>query len=120
MKSRHISTRNEINNITSYTPGASIESIKKHHNLTNIIKLASNENPLGPSVQNELKAAVTNCFRYPDRAYHHITEHISSKHRISEEQLLFGNGSDELFQLLALAYLSPSDQVIALAYILRL
>ena len=99
MEPRHISTRNEINNITSYTPGASIESIKKHHKLTHIIKLASNENPLGPSVQpHELKAAVTYCFRYPDRSYHHITEHISSKHRISEKQLLFGNGSDELFQ----------------------
>lgn len=114
---KNINERNELSNIKSYSPGDSIEAIKKKYQLENVTKLASNENPLGSATDfNQLKSAYKNAYLYPDSLTHRLPTLLAQKHNIDEASIILGNGSDEIFQLLALAYLEPGLDVICPEY----
>ncbi len=94
-----------MSNIPSYQPGATVE-----HG----IKLSSNEAPLGTSqkVIEAICKAAKNTYRYPQHnhdALHHI---ISKKHAVAQDNILCGNGSDELICFITQEYLQPKDTVI--------
>lgn len=109
--------RNELTNIKTYTPGDSIELIKRKYKLDQITKLASNENPLGSAVEfDQLKAAYTTTYLYPDSTNHSLTTKLSTLYEVDSNSIILGNGSDEIFQLLALAYLEPDSEVICPEY----
>ncbi|STX28261.1 histidinol-phosphate aminotransferase [Legionella beliardensis] len=92
-----------IRNLNPYVPGKSVEELSHEQGITDIIKLASNENPLGCSFKvnaainklNHLKIAT-----YPDAANHPIKKKLSAKLGVSESNLALSNGSDLLFSLL--------------------
>ena len=106
--------RDSVQKIPDYTPGHSIAAIKQETGQSSFIKLASNENPLGCSLS---KDELTRCFIdsdvYPDINTHPLLESLSKKHQVSINQLILGNGSDEIFQTLALAFLNPNDSVLS-------
>lgn len=106
--------RNQILNIKPYIPGKSIEEVQRELGLDDIIKLASNENPLGSSMK--AKAAIEKTLNqlhlYPDGHCISLKDKLSSRLGVNSDQIIIGNGSDEILKLIAEAYLDPSDEVI--------
>ena len=94
--------RSEIEDFKPYTPGLTIEEIKKKYGLEKVIKLASNENPLGtsPIVQKAVANVAAGGFRYPQNGNPDLVEAISEKIGVPEERILVGNGSDELIDMI--------------------
>lgn len=94
--------RSEIKDFEPYTSGLSIAEIKKRYNLSTVIKMGSNENPLGtsPLVQKEIQRQADYCFRYPRPGSPELTKALSTHLGISQECIVIGNGSDELIDLL--------------------
>jgi histidinol-phosphate aminotransferase len=103
--------KSALNQITPYTPGKSVESIKKDDGLTDIIKLASNENPLGAAV--DFASVSSNIERYPDYTTHPFVGELSNHLNATNQQLILGNGSDEILQIIALALISPGDEILS-------
>ena len=101
----------KINEITPYTPGQSIESIQQQYGLSEIIKLASNENPLGPAI--DYASVQSNIEFYPDYHSHPFINTLAEHLNVSTNQLILGNGSDEILQIIALALISPGDEILS-------
>lgn len=98
-----------------YSPGKPIEEVKRELGLDRVIKLASNENPLGPSPKAlaVVREAAAHLHIYPDGAAFDVRAAISSRFQVEPAQILLGNGSDELIHLLGLILLEDShDEVI--------
>lgn len=101
-----------IAEIAAYVPGRSGEAGRR------TVKLSSNENPLGPSPKalEALREGAANAHRYPDAACHDLRAKIADVHGLEADRIVCGTGSDELLQLLALAYAGPGDEVIHMRY----
>ncbi len=87
---------------SSYIPGLSIDEIREKYRVRNIIKLASNENPLGtsPLVRDTIKKYASFAFRYPRSGNIELVEEISKKLGLKKDNIVVGNGSDELIDLI--------------------
>ena len=98
-----------------YQPGKPIEEVKREYGITGeIVKLASNENPLGPSPM-ALAALAENLPRlalYPDGGCHDLRLAVAESLSVSPDMLVFGNGSDEIIHLLGLTFLEPGDEMV--------
>jgi histidinol-phosphate aminotransferase len=104
-----------IHRLKPYQPGKPIEEVKRELGITGeIVKLASNENPLGPSPAAlvALRAALPKLALYPDGGCHDLRAAVASKLGVGGDHLIFGNGSDEVIHLLGLTFLTPGDQII--------
>src|SRR5215831_11124209 len=90
-----------IRSLTPYSPGKPIEELERELGIRDSIKLASNENPLGPSPRAlaALTAALADVHRYPDGASFHLTQRLAARHGVAPEEILVGNGSNELLEL---------------------
>jgi histidinol-phosphate aminotransferase len=98
-----------------YLPGKPISEVRRELGLHNIVKLASNENPFGPSPKavDAVREAAKEMHLYPDGAAYDLKAALSSHFNLPVDQITMGNGSDELIHLLGLVFLgSPDDQVI--------
>jgi len=98
-----------------YSPGKPIEEVQRELGLTDIVKLASNENPLGPPPKAiaAAKAAAESLHIYPDASAFGLREALARHVSLSSECILVGNGSDELIHILGQVFLSgPEDAVI--------
>ena len=106
--------RDNIASLIPYPPGKPLEELEREYGITGSIKLASNENALGPSPK--AVAAVTdslkNLHRYPDGSCYYLAQALAEKIGVSPNQLVFGNGSNEVIQLLIAAFLAPGEEVI--------
>jgi histidinol-phosphate aminotransferase len=98
--------------ICPYEPGMPIEEVRRRLGLTSVIKLASNENPLGPSphVLHTLNSSNLELHMYPDYEGHSLREALSRALRVSPAEILTGAGSTELMRLLAEAYVDKDDE----------
>ncbi|MFM7322512.1 MAG: pyridoxal phosphate-dependent aminotransferase, partial [Armatimonadota bacterium] len=104
-----------IASLKPYQPGKPIEEVKRELGIEGeIVKLASNENPLGPSpaALAALASALPSLHLYPDGACHALRAAVCRKLGVAPEQLIFGNGSDEIIHLLGLTFLEPGDEVV--------
>lgn len=103
-----------IFNVKPYQPGRPIDEVKRELGLTHVIKLASNENPDGPSpkVLEAVMEAVRGANRYPDGGCYDLREAVARHLGIKPDQLLFGNGSDEIIILAIRAFVEPGDEVV--------
>jgi histidinol-phosphate aminotransferase len=104
-----------IANLVPYQPGKPIEEVKRELGIVgDVVKLASNENPLGPSprVQEALASILSTLALYPDGACHDLRQAVAQKLNIGEDCLIFGNGSDEIIHLLGLSILREGDEVV--------
>lgn len=107
--------RPNVLQMTPYSPGKPIAEVKRELGLERVVKLASNENPLGPSPKAvaALKQAAEEAHIYPDGAAHDFRSAASAKFGVPYEQVMVGNGSDELIHLLGLVFLDgPKDEII--------
>ena len=94
--------RPEIHDFTPYSPGLSIDEIRERYGLPQVVKLASNENPLGtsPLVIKALQKSAGLAFRYPQSGEPRLSKAIADFHRLPIEEVVPGNGSDEIIDLL--------------------
>ncbi|MBN1621929.1 MAG: histidinol-phosphate transaminase [Endomicrobiales bacterium] len=101
-------------NFEPYVAGKPIETIKRELGLKNVIKLASNENPIGPSSKavKAIKNTANNVFFYPDSNSWKLRKAVSKKFRIDISSILLGSGSDEIIELLAKAFFMPQDEIV--------
>lgn len=106
--------RREILGIKEYIPGKPIEETQRELGLTDVIKLASNENPLGPA--KEVLAAIQETapavYLYPDSNRYHLKQALAEHLKLDPAWIFPGNGSDEVIKLFAEAYFCPGDEVI--------
>ena len=100
--------------IAPYVPGKPIEELEREYGIADSIKLASNENPLGPSPKavEAIQKAAGGLHRYPDAGGHDLIARLSEKLDVSPKHIVIGNGSDDLIGLLAKAFLRPGDEAI--------
>jgi histidinol-phosphate aminotransferase len=105
-----VQSRDFLKKINPYLPGKPIEEVARELNLKGeIIKLASNENPLGasPLALQAMRKAFTESFLYPDDSCFYLRKKLAKRLKVEPENLIIGNGSVELLPLTTLAYLSP-------------
>lgn len=106
--------RPEIFKIKDYVPGKPIDEVKRELGVTDIIKLASNENALGPSplAQQAMREALDTVHLYPDSNCYHLKQKLARIYDLDPRGIVIGNGSDELLKMLADAFLMPGDEVV--------
>lgn len=94
-----------------YVAGKSIEEIRESYGLDKIVKLASNENPIGVPKRSQevLKNQLDRVFQYPQGHSPELTQTLCEKYSIREDQVVFSNGSDEMVQMLANTFLDQGD-----------
>ncbi|MBA3014144.1 MAG: histidinol-phosphate transaminase [Proteobacteria bacterium] len=104
-----------IKHLVPYPPGKPLEELEREYGITGSIKMASNENSLGPSPKavQAISAALTNLHRYPDGSCYYLGQALANNLGVQPEQIVFGNGSDEIIALLAAALVMPGDEVIS-------
>jgi histidinol-phosphate aminotransferase len=97
-----------------YIPGKPIEEVERELGITGSVKLASNENPLGPSPRalEALGPALADLHRYPDGSGFRLTRALASHWDVPAECVVLGNGSNELLELVGRAFLLPGDEVV--------
>ncbi|MGI6435793.1 MAG: histidinol-phosphate transaminase [Syntrophomonadaceae bacterium] len=106
--------RPQIFNLKEYVAGKPIAEVKRELGLDDVIKMASNENPLGPSplaIQAVMEHLGEMHF-YPDGSCRDLKEKLASRLQINPDCLIIGNGSDEILKLIATAFINPGDEVI--------
>ncbi|HRW12842.1 MAG TPA: histidinol-phosphate transaminase [Syntrophomonas sp.] len=106
--------RQEIFQLKPYIPGKPIEEVKRELGIDNIIKMASNENPLGPSplAMQAITKALPDIYLYPDGNCYELKRGLAAFYQIPANQIIIGNGSDELLKLIAEAFICKDDEVI--------
>ena len=103
-----------VQKLIPYKAGKPIEELERELGISNIVKLASNENPLG--IGEKARAAIQNAMEnlalYPDGSGFHLKNTLAKKYAVSMEQITLGNGSNEILELVARAFLTPENEVI--------
>jgi len=107
----------EIEALVPYKPGKPIEELERELGISGAIKLASNENPLGPSPKAvaAMARALDGLHRYPDGAGFELRQALAKRYELAQEQIVLGNGSNEIIELLCRAFLRPGDLALAAA-----
>ena len=110
----------QLRDLAVYEPGKPIEETARELGVdpSTIVKLASNENPLGPSPKalEAMRAALENAHLYPDGSGFYLRKAIAAKLRLAPENVILGNGSNEVIEFLGHAFLNPGDDVITCQY----
>ena len=103
-----------LSGVKNYKPGKPIEEVEREYGIRNAIKMASNENPLGPSPKAvaAMRQVLAKSHRYPDGGCFYLRRKLAKALSVSEESLVFGNGSDELLVFAVRAFVSPGDEII--------
>ena len=103
-----------IASLTPYPPGKPIEEVEREYGISGSIKLASNENPLGPSPKAvaAITAHLSQINRYPDSGGYYLRRRISEKFSLPFDGIVLGNGSDEIIELLTRAFLREGEEAV--------
>ena len=103
-----------VQRLQPYLPGKPVSELEREYGIKDIIKLASNENPLGPGPRalEALKNAVGEIARYPDGACFELRTRLAAHHGVEIGQVTLGNGSNDVLELIARAYVGTGDEVI--------
>src|SRR4029079_16367161 len=104
----------DIASLSTYVPGKPIEELQRELGLARVIKMASNENPLGSSPKGlaALTEGIATLHRYPDGGAVRLREALADRWKVTPDQVILGNGSDEILGLLARTFLAPGDEAI--------
>ena len=103
-----------VQELHPYQPGKPIETLERELGISEVIKLASNENPLGPSPVAIAAAeqALQDVSRYPDGNGFALKAALAEKHQLDSEQITLGNGSNDVLEMLTRAFASPENEII--------
>lgn len=106
--------RSCLDKIKPYVPGKPVEEVERELGLKNVIKMASNENPLGPSLRavETMRSNLKKMHIYPDGNCYYLKEALAAKLDLKTDQLIFGNGSDEILSFLTLDYINQGDEAV--------
>lgn len=106
--------RSNILNVKQYVPGKPIEEVQRELGLKEVIKLASNENCMGPSPKalSAIRGVLPDINRYPDAASFALRRKLAKLLRVKGDNLIFGNGSDEVICMAVRAFVGPKDEVV--------
>ena len=107
-----------VRTLAPYVPGKPIEELQRELGLTDIIKLASNENPFGasPRALAAMQRAIADTWLYPDGSGHVLKQKLAAKLGVDSTQITLGNGSNDLLVMLAEAFLEPGLEAIYSQY----
>lgn len=103
-----------IAKLKPYVPGKPIEELEREYGISGSIKLASNENPIGPSPKalEAIMGALKNLHRYPDGSNYYLTKRLAEKLKVPVNRIVLGNGSNEIIELLVRTFLREGDEVV--------
>jgi histidinol-phosphate aminotransferase len=106
-----------ILSVKPYVPGKPIEELERELGIKGSVKLASNENPLGPSklALESIKDSLEALNRYPDGSGYYLKEKLSRRLGIKPECIILGNGSNELLDIAVRTFMSPGDDAVMAA-----
>ena len=102
-----------VQKLIPYKAGKPIEELERELGISNIIKLASNENPFGAGKKAlaAIQAALPELGLYPDGSGYHLKNALANKYGLEAEQITLGNGSNEILELIARAFVTPELEV---------
>ncbi len=100
--------------VKNYEPGKPLEELEREYGIKNAVKLASNENALGPSPKAvaAMRKNLARVHRYPDGGCFYLRRRLSKALGVTPESLIFGNGSDEVLVFAVRAFVSAGDEII--------
>lgn len=103
-----------IQAVHEYQPGKPISELERELGIKQIVKLASNENPLGPSPEavKAMRKAIQDVHLYPEGTFK-LTEVVARELKVETDQVIFGNGSNEIIELLTRGFVGVGDEVIS-------
>jgi histidinol-phosphate aminotransferase len=103
-----------IARLKPYVPGKPTEELEREYGIGDSIKLASNENPIGPSPKavEAIRDALKNLHRYPDGSSYYLRKRLAEKLSVAFDEIVVGNGSNEIIELLVRTFLQEGDEVI--------
>jgi histidinol-phosphate aminotransferase len=103
-----------VRGLQPYVPGKPIEELEREYGVKNVIKLASNENPLGPSPKAlaAAQAALAEIARYPDGGGFALKRALAAKLGVLPEQITLGNGSSDVIEFVVRSFLAPGDEAL--------
>ncbi len=103
-----------IRSLAPYPPGKPIEELEREYGVFDSIKLASNENPLGPSPKAlaAIQEALGNLHRYPDGSCFYLKRAVAKRLGVSPDALIFGNGSNEIIELAVRTFMQRGDEAV--------
>ena len=103
-----------IESLVPYVPGKPVEELERELGIARAVKLASNENPIGPSPKAlaVLSHTAATLNRYPDGGAHRLRTALAERWKLTTDHVILGNGSDEILGMLARAFLSPGDEAV--------
>lgn len=106
-----------VASLVPYVPGKPIEEVEREYGVTDVAKLASNENPIGPSPLAVAAArdALAKVNLYPDGASYTLRHAVAAKHGVTPAEVFVGNGSSELIELLVRTFVLDGEEVLASA-----
>lgn len=104
----------EILNLIPYKPGKPIAETQREYGVEHVVKLASNENPLGPSPKAvaAIQRHLGELHRYPDPSCYDLVQKISQLWKLSKEQISIGNGSNEVIDLMIRIFCEPGEAIL--------
>lgn len=107
-----------VRELHPYMPGKPVEELERELGISDIVKLASNENPLGPSAMalEAIRAELAELTRYPDGNGFNLKLALSQKYGVSQGSITLGNGSNDVLDVIARAYAGPGREVIYSQY----
>ena len=102
-----------VQKLRPYQAGKPTDELERELGITDIVKLASNENPLGlsESVKLALQKELAQLTRYPDANGFYLKQALATKYSVNNDQITLGNGSNDLLELIARAFVTSSDEV---------
>jgi histidinol-phosphate aminotransferase len=100
--------------LVEYVAGKTVEEVQRELGLSDIVKLSSNENPLGPSprVLEAIAAALPKLATYPEKSFFDLKNTLAEANGVAAEQICVGHGTEALIQLIPQLYVSPGDEVV--------
>lgn len=103
-----------VRTLTPYQPGKPIEELEREYGVHDSIKIASNENPLGPSPKAvaAITAALPDLHRYPDGDCFYLKRRLSEKLGLDRSHLILGNGSNELIEMIVRTFLRVGESIV--------
>src|SRR6185369_2168988 len=99
-----------VASLTPYVPGKPIEEVEREYGVSNVAKLASNENPLGAA-----REAAAKVHLYPDGSAFYLRTALARKLGVTIEEVAVGNGSNELLELLVRTFVAEGEEVLTSA-----
>jgi histidinol-phosphate aminotransferase len=103
-----------VQKLTPYQPGKPVDELERELGISNVIKLASNENPLGPSplALEAITKVLPSINYYPDGAGYALSNKLAQHHQVEVSNITLGNGSNDILELVTRAFLTPSHSAV--------